>query len=127
MSQSGEKFKQTRAKGGSINDSLKVTSSECQSNGNLKQAWVNGGRGLDALKIPIALNFPSDGCSCSVALWLRDDLEEVLGPALPLPRVRLSAGDEQRALPRNAEVRHSGDRSHRLRVVAGAARPGRAL
>ena len=34
--------------GGSVNDSLKVTSSECQSNGNLKQAWVHGGRGHDS-------------------------------------------------------------------------------
>ena len=39
--QSGGKFKQTRVNGGSIYDSDKVTSSECQSNGNLKQAWVN--------------------------------------------------------------------------------------
>ena len=60
-------LKQTRVNGGSVCDSLKVTSSECQSNGNLGQAWVNGGR--DSLKIASALNFQSDGnsnthCSC---------------------------------------------------------------
>ena len=52
-----------------IYDSLKVTSPECQSNGNLKQAWVNGGRGHDSLKLASALNFQRDGnsntrCSC---------------------------------------------------------------
>ena len=36
--QIGEKFVQTRVNGGSIYDSLKVTGSECQSNGNFKQA-----------------------------------------------------------------------------------------
>ena len=67
--QSGEKFKQTRVNGGSIYDSLNVTSSECQSYANLKQAWVNGGRGHVSLKKASALNFESDGnsntrCSC---------------------------------------------------------------
>ena len=52
---------------------------------------------------------------------------EHLCPALPVPRVRLPAGDEQRGLARDAEVRHSDARSHRLRAVAGAARPRRAL
>ena len=33
---------------------------------------------------------------------------EHLCPALPVPRVRLPAGDEQRGLARDAEVRHSG-------------------
>ena len=51
---------------------------------------------------------------------------EHLCPALSVPRVRLPAGDEQRGLARDAEVRHSGARSHRLRAVAGAARPRRA-
>ena len=46
---------------------------------------------------------------------------EHLCPALPVPRVRLSAGDEQRGLARDAEVRHSGARSHRLRAAAEAA------
>ena len=41
---------------------------------------------------------------------------EHLCPALPVPRVRLPAGDEQRGLARDAEVRHSGARSHRLRA-----------
>ena len=44
-----------------------------------------------------------------------------LCPALPLPRVRLSAGDEQRGLARDAEVRHSGARSRRPRAAAEAA------
>ena len=42
-------------------------------------------------------------------------------PAPPVPRVRLPAGDEQRGLARDAEVRHSGARSHRLRAAAEAA------
>ena len=68
--QSGEeKFTHTRVNGGSIYDSLKVTASECQSNGNLKQAWVNGGRDNDSLKKSSALKFRCDGnsntrCSC---------------------------------------------------------------
>ena len=33
-----------------------------------------------------------------------------LRPALPVPRVRLPAGDKQRGLARDAEVRHSGAR-----------------
>ena len=36
-------------------------------------------------------------------------------------RVRLPAGDEQRGLARDAEVRHSGARSHRFRAEASAA------
>ena len=79
--QSGEKFKKkTRLKGGSIYDSLKGTSSECQSNGNIKQASVNGGRSHDSLKVASALNFQSDGNSNIVApseIWLRDDLENI--------------------------------------------------
>ena len=47
--QSGEKFKQTRVNGGSICDSLLVTSSECQSNGNLKQAWRDDLEEVNAL------------------------------------------------------------------------------
>ena len=44
-----------------------------------------------------------------------------------VPRVRLPAGDEQCGLACDAEVRHSGARSHRLRAVrlrsvVGAAR-----
>ena len=38
--QGGEKFKETRVNGGSIYDSLKVTGSECQSDGNLKRTVV---------------------------------------------------------------------------------------
>ena len=38
-----------------------------------------------------------------------------------------SGGDEQRGLARDAEVRHSGARSHRLRAETSAARPRRAL
>ena len=52
---------------------------------------------------------------------------EHLCPILPVPRVRLPAGDEQRGLARDAEVRHSGARSHRFSAVAGAARSKRAL
>ena len=52
---------------------------------------------------------------------------EHLCPALRVPRVRLPAGDEQRGLARDAEVRLCGARPHRLRAVAGAARPRRAL
>ena len=59
-------------------------------------------------------------------LWLRDDLENIYA-ALPVPRVRLPAGDEQRGLARDAEFRHSGARSHRLRAEASAARRRRAL
>ena len=46
---------------------------------------------------------------------------EHLCHALPVSRVRLPAGDEQRGLARDAEVRHSGARSHRLRAAAEAA------
>ena len=49
------------------------------------------------------------------------------GGGLPVPRVRLPAGDEQRGLARDVEVRHSGARSHRLLAVAGAARPRASL
>ena len=77
--QSGEKFKQTRVNGGSICDSLLVTSSECQSNGNL--AWVNGSRSHDSL----AQRRPGGGQRA----------------ALPVPWVRLPAGDEQRGLARD--------------------------
>ena len=38
-------------------------------------------------------------------------------------RVWLPAGDEQRGLACDAEVRHSGARSHRVRAVVGAVRP----
>ena len=50
-----------------------------------------------------------------------------LRAALPVPRVRLPAGDEQRKPVRDQEVRHFGARSHRLRAVGSAARPRRAL
>ena len=48
---------------------------------------------------------------------------EHLCPALPVPRVRLPAGDEQRGLALHAEVRHSGAARSQasLRAVAGAA------
>ena len=46
-------------------------------------------------------------------LWLRDHP----CPALPVPRVRLPAGDEQRGLARDAEVRHSGARPHRCVTI----------
>ena len=52
---------------------------------------------------------------------------EHLCPALPVPPVRFPASDEQRGLTRDAEVRLSGARPDRLRAVAGAARPRRAL
>ena len=48
-------------------------------------------------------------------LWLRDDLEEVYALLFP-------AGALQRGLACDAEVRHSGARSHRLRAMVGAAR-----
>ena len=103
-----------------------VQCSECQSNGNLKQAWVNGARGHDSLKLASALNFQSDGnsntrCSCRAVAQRR--FGGGLCPALRVPRVRLLAGNEQRGLARNTEVRHSCARSHRLRAVASAARP----
>ena len=97
---------------------LKVTS-----NGNLKQAWVNGGRGCDSLKVA-RWKFKH------TLLLLSCDSETIwrgLRAALPVPRVRLPAGDEQRGLARDAEVRHSGARSHRLRAETSAARPRRAL
>ena len=48
---------------------VSVQCSECRSGEKFKQAWVNGGRGHDSLKIASALNFQSDGnsntrCSC---------------------------------------------------------------
>ena len=46
-------------------------------------------------------------CVAPAEIWLRD----------AVPRVRLPAGDEQRGLAHDAEVRHSGARSH------GFARP----
>ena len=57
-------------------------------------------------------------------IWLSG---EHLRAALQVPRVRLPAGDEQRGLVDDAEVRQSGARSHRLRavrlrIVVGAAR-----
>ena len=60
-------------------------------------------------------------------LWLRDDLENICALLFRFLGVRLPAGDEQRGLARDTEVRHSGARSHRLRAVAGAAQPRRAL
>ena len=87
---------------------------------------MNGGSSHDFLKVASALNFQSDGnsntrCSCWAVA------QGGLCSALPVPRVPLPAGDEQRGLARDAEVRHSGARSRRLRAVAGAARPRRAL
>ena len=74
-----EKFKQTQVIGGSIFDSLKGTSSECQSNENLKKALVNAGRGHDSLKIASALNrvIEIQTRVAPAELWPRDDLEEV--------------------------------------------------
>ena len=76
------KFKQTRVNGARIYDSLKVTSPECQSNGNLKQTRVNGGwyQPCLSLKVASALNVKVIEIPTSVdasELWLRDDLEEV--------------------------------------------------
>ena len=59
-------------------------------------------------------------------LWLRDDLEGVYA-LLFRSLDRLPAGALQRGLGRDAEVRHSGARSHRLRSETSAARPRRAL
>ena len=52
-------------------------------------------------------------------IWPRDELEEVYALLFRF----LGYG----FLARDAEVRHSGARSHRLRAVAGAVRPRRAL
>ena len=74
------KFKQTQVNGGSIYDFLKVTSSECQSSGNLKHAWVNDGHGHDSLKVASALTVKVMEIQTSVVaseLWLRDDLENI--------------------------------------------------
>ena len=55
-------------------------------------------------------------CVAPAEIWLRNDLEEVY--------VRLPAGTEQRGLARDAEVRHSGGRHHRLRAVSVLLGPG---
>ena len=59
---------------------VSVQRSECQCNGNLKQAWVNGGRSHDSLKVASVLTVKVMEIQTSVApseTWLRDDLEEV--------------------------------------------------
>ena len=102
--QSGEKFKQTRENVGCFShDSLKVASAP----------------NVEVMEIPTGV--------VASERWLRDDLEEGPRAALPVPRVRLPAGAGQRGLARDAEVRHFGALSHRLRAVAGAVRPRRAL
>ena len=66
--QSGEKFKPTRVNGGSIYDSLKVTS------------WVNGGRSHDSLKVASALTvkvMEIQTCVAPSEIWLRDDLQNI--------------------------------------------------
>ena len=95
-------------------------------NGNSRQARVNGGRSHVSLTVASALIVKVNGNSHKRCSTQRRPGEH-LCPALPVPRVRLPAGDEQRGLARDAEGRHSGARSHRLRAVVSAARPGRAL
>ena len=101
----GGKFKQTRVNGGSICDTLKATSSECQSNGNLKQAWVNGGWQQPWLsQSSQRSDCQSDGNSskrCSIWDLAQRRPGEHLYGALQVPRVRLPAGDEQRGLARD--------------------------
>ena len=119
---SGEKFKQTRVKGGSVYASLKATSSECQSNGNLIHAWVNGGCSHDSLKVASALTVKVMDVQTSNApseILAQRRPGEHLRAALQVPRVRLPAGDEQRGLACDAEVRHSGARPHRCVTIVG--------
>ena len=108
--QSGAELKQTRVNGASIYDSLKVTSSARRSNGNLKQAWVNGGPGHDSLKLASALNFQRDGnsnTSCSCWAVAQRQPGGGLCPALPVPRIRVPAGDR-------GVLRWCFDRTHLL-------------
>ena len=78
--QSGEKFKQTRVKGGSVYDSLKVTSSECPSDGHLTQAWLTVVVAMTLSKQPVLWIFKVMEIQTRVAfaeLWLRDDVENI--------------------------------------------------
>ena len=83
-----------------------------------------------SLKVASALNVKVMEIPTSVdasELWLRDDLEEVYALLFRFLGFRLPAGDEQRGLARDTEVRHSGARSHRHRAETSAARRRRAL
>ena len=54
--------------------------SECESGGKFKQAWVNGGRSHDSLKVANALTVKVMEIPRSVApseIWLRDYLENI--------------------------------------------------
>ena len=53
-------------------------------------------------------------------IWLRDNLENIYALLFRFLGVRLPAGNEQRGLAHDAEVRHSGAGSDRFRAVAGA-------
>ena len=55
-------------------------------------------------------------------IWLRDDLENIYMLLFRFFGERVPAGALQFWLVDDAEVRHSGARSHRLRAVVGAAR-----
>ena len=60
-------------------------------------------------------------------LWLRDDPEDICALLFRFLGFGFRLAMSNVGLARDAEVRHSGARSHRLRAVAGAARPRRAL
>ena len=91
-----------------------------------RQTRVNGGRSRVSLKEASALIVKVNGNSHKRCSTQRRPGQH-LRAALQVPRVRLPAGDEQRGLALDAAVRHSGARSDRVRAVACAARPRRAL
>ena len=77
---------------------VSVQCSECQSGEKFKQTRVNGGSIYDSLKVTSALNFQSDGIQTSVVpseTLAQRRLGEHLHAGLLVSRERLLAGDEQ--------------------------------
>ena len=67
--------------------------SECQSNGNLKQAWVNGGRSHDSLKVASALTVKLMDIQTSVApaeiqLEMLSSMKRAIERMCGLPSIR---------------------------------------
>ena len=91
------------------------------SNENAHQReYTVGGTSHEYLKVASALNVKVMEIPSSVVAseqWLRDDLEEVFALLF-----RFLGDGLQRGLACDAEVSHSGARSHRLRAVVDAAR-----
>ena len=135
------KFKRIRVNGGDCHDSLKVASSECQSNENSNKCRSSCfvAQGADPADFHHALVWKErkissvEGLTSRLLMWrlspesMWDDLENIYmllfmyignGTQLALCSVSWLA---------TGEVRRSGAGSHRLRAVAGAARSRRAL